>query len=92
VVIHGTDEHWGDSGIMVVAVMPLGVFLSLVTMHLMSCHLALEAEAGKMCLMRSCHAVRRQEMGGDLCPWWMALLQLQEYFHLGSQWLQPRAC
>jgi hypothetical protein len=71
VVIRSADKHRGSSG---VAVMPLSVFLSLVTTHSTSCHCVSEAEAGKMRLMRSHHAVGRQEMGGDLRPWRMALL------------------
>jgi hypothetical protein len=92
VVIRDACELRGGSGVTVVAVMPLGVFLSLTTTHSTSCHHALEAEAGKMRLTRSCRAVGRQEMGGDLHPWRTALLRLQGYSRLGPQWLWLGAC
>jgi hypothetical protein len=92
VVIRDARERRGGSGIAVVAVMPLGIFLSLATTRSTSCHHMSEAEAGKMRLTRSRHAVGRQEMGGDFRLWRTALLRLQGYFRPGPQWLWLGAC
>jgi hypothetical protein len=64
VAICGMDECWGDSGIAVVAAIPLSVFSSLAMTCSMSCHHTLEAEAGKMRLTRSRCAVRGRRWEG----------------------------